>query len=167
MRVNRRMQAYLDELRDRGVGAEPLVPGKWPDLEILDCGGPFLLRSFVTRPHLSVAGFAEATQLECCANKLAMEALVHPALALTCPLLLLTAGLMMAQELSRRLAALPGRFNVIVSYDVESCTVRFHKIRAGQRWLSDDLEGYPEEGVLVFEAGAFAPPFPELVAKAG
>jgi len=46
---------------------------------------------------------------------------------------------------------------VILSYDGESCAVRFHKIRAGERWLMDDLEGYVDEGVLVFEAGGEAP----------
>jgi hypothetical protein len=35
--------------------------------------------------------------------------------------------------------------------------VRFHKIREGQRWLAEDLEGYVDEGVLVFEAGARIP----------
>ncbi len=35
--------------------------------------------------------------------------------------------------------------------------MRFHKIRAGQRWLSEDLEGYVDEGVLVFEAGQDQP----------
>ena len=50
-----------------------------------------------------------------------------------------------------------GRFNVILSYDGEGCAVRFHKIRAGQRWLAEDLEGYVDEGVLVFEAGQQTP----------
>jgi hypothetical protein len=35
--------------------------------------------------------------------------------------------------------------------------VRFHKIRAGQRWLAEDLEGYVDEGVLAFEAGRETP----------
>jgi hypothetical protein len=36
--------------------------------------------------------------------------------------------------------------------------VRFHKIRARQRWLLEDLEEYVDEGVLVFEAGSDMPP---------
>ncbi len=31
------------------------------------------------------------------------------------------------------------------------CTVRFHKLRAGQVWLSDDLEGYKLNAILVIE----------------
>jgi len=76
---------------------------------------------------------------------------------MSCPLLLLTAGLLTARALSIELARLPGRFNVIVSYDGDCCAVRFHKIRAGQRWLAEDLEEYVDEGVLVFEAGQEAP----------
>ena len=30
-------------------------------------------------------------------------------------------------------------------------------LRAGQHWLADDLEGYVDEGVLVFEAGQELP----------
>ena len=40
--------------------------------------------------------------------------------------------------------------------------MRFHKIREGQRWLAEDLEGYVDEGVLVFEAGA-QNPVPQLL----
>jgi hypothetical protein len=37
--------------------------------------------------------------------------------------------------------------------DVKSsiCIVRFHKLRAGQAWLADDLEGYKLNAVLVIE----------------
>jgi hypothetical protein len=83
-----------------------------------------------------------------------MEAMLEPRLVDSAPLLLLTAGLFTARALSRELARYPARFNIIVSYDGESCAVRFHKIRAGQRWLADDLEGYVDEAVLVVEAGA-------------
>jgi hypothetical protein len=35
------------------------------------------------------------------------------------------------------------------------CTVRHHKVRAGQPWLLDDLNAYKLNGVMVieFEAG--------------
>ena len=64
---------------------------------------------------------------------------------------------MTARVISRELAHYRARFNVIVSYDGDTCAVRFHKIRAGQRWLAEDLEGYVDEGVLVFEAGTELP----------
>lgn len=36
------------------------------------------------------------------------------------------------------------------------CTVRFHKVRAHQVWLDDELESYNENAVLVFEFAATA-----------
>ena len=33
----------------------------------------------------------------------------------------------------------------------QTCTVRFHRLRPGQVWLADDLEGYKLEAIAVFE----------------
>ena len=147
------MQRYLADLRSRQVDAAPLVPGRPPDVEIVEAGGCFLLGRFARRPHLHVADFPDATGLECSANKLPMAGMVDPRLSAAAPLLLLTAGLLTAQAVSRQLAQYPGIFNIIVSYDGESCAVRFHRIRAREQWLHDELEEYDDEGVLVFEAG--------------
>src|SRR5205085_9464095 len=136
---------------------EAVMPPRGLDVQIVETGGCFLLRGFVKRPHLSPADFPDPTGLECSANRLRMESMLDARLVRTCPLLLLTAGLLTAQVVSAALARFPGRFNVILSYDGESCAVRFHKIRAGERWLLDDLEQYVDEGVLVFEAGPDAP----------
>lgn len=151
------MQRYLADLRSREVEADFPSPGRGPDVSIVETGGCWLLGGFVKKPHLSPADFPDATGLECSANKLRMEAMFPARLVLSCPLLLLTAGILTARALSAELSRYPGRFNVILSYDGESCAVRFHKIRAGERWLSEDLEGYVDEGVLVFEAGNAAP----------
>ena len=151
------MERYLTDLRSREVEADFPAPGKGPDVQIVETSGCVLLRGFVKKPHLSPSDFPDQTGLECSANKLRMEAMFPARLVHSCPLLLLTAGLLTARALSVELARLPGRFNVILSYDGESCAVRFHKIRAGQRWLAEDLEGYVDEGVLVFEAGQQAP----------
>jgi hypothetical protein len=156
MRLNRRMEGYLKDLRSREVEADFPSPGRGPDVQIVEMGGCYLLGGFVRKPHLSPKDFPDATGLECSANKLRMEAMFPPRLVLSCPLLLLTAGLLTARLLAAELAQHAARFNVILSYDGESCAVRFHKIRAGQRWLAEDLEGYVDEGVLVFEAGSHA-----------
>jgi hypothetical protein len=147
------MKRYLGDLRSRNVAAEPLLPAKWPDLSVAQVGDVVLLESFCKKPSLRPADFEVASALECCANKLQLEKMLDPRLVLACPLLMLTGGLLLAGEVSRRLTALPGRFNVIVSYDGESCAVRFHKIREGESWLCDDLETYVDEGILVVEAG--------------
>jgi hypothetical protein len=153
MRLNRRMERYLADLRSREVDADAPLPGKGPDLRVVEAGGCFLLRGFAQRPHLSPADFPDPTGLECSANKLLMEGMFDARLIDSCPLLLLTAGLITARALSSELSRHKGRFNVILSYDGDSCALRFHKIRTGQRWLAEDLEGYVDEGVLVFEAG--------------
>jgi hypothetical protein len=160
MKLNRLMGRYLQDLRSREV--EAAVAPRAPDVRIVEAGGCFLLGGFLKKPHLSAADFPDQTGLECSANKLRMEAMFDARIASSCPLLLLTAGLVTARTVSEALSRYPGRFNVIVSYDGESCAVRFHKIRAGQRWLAEDLEGYVDEGVLVFEAGSAAP-FPALL----
>ena len=154
MKLNRRMAGYLGELRSRNVDAAPLVPGKWPDLSVQQIGDVVLLDSFCKRPCRRPTDFYAASALECCANKVLVERMLDPWLVYVCPLLLLTGGLFIAEQVSKRLVGLPGRFNVIVSYDGESCAVRFHKIREGESWLCDDLESYVDEGILVVEAGA-------------
>lgn len=158
MRQNVRMRGYLADLRSRRVAADLVVPGRPPAVEIVEAAGCFLLGRFARRPHLSPADFPDATGLECIANKLAMSGLVEPRLAASCPLLLLVAGLMTAQAVALELAQFDARFNIILSYDGESCVVRFHKIRAGERWLAADLEAYAaDEGLLVIEAGQGVP----------
>jgi hypothetical protein len=41
------------------------------------------------------------------------------------------------------------RFLVIVSVSENGCAVRFHQRRRSESWVSDNLEGYSEEGILV------------------
>ena len=41
------------------------------------------------------------------------------------------------------------RFLVIMSLSADGCVVRFHQCRPKESWLSEDLEGYAEEAVLV------------------
>jgi hypothetical protein len=155
VKLNRRMGGYLQDLRTRAV--EAVVPARGPDVNIVEAGGCFLFRGFLDKPHLSRGDFPDQTSLECSANRLRMESMLDARLVRSCPLLLLTAGLLTARAVSGALARHEGRFNVILSYDGESCTLRFHKIRAGQRWLLADLEEYVDEGVLVFEAGSDVP----------
>jgi hypothetical protein len=69
-------------------------------------------------------------------------------------------GFLLATELTA--TKIPGPFRIIVSArpeDPESkvgntCTVRFHRLRDGQAWLEDDLEGYREDAIAVFDVAA-------------
>src|SRR5205807_9932667 len=127
MRLNRRMEHDLADLRSRQVEADFILPGLWPKVQIVEAGGCFLLDGFARKPHLSPADFPDPTGLECSANKLRMEAMLEPRLVDSCPLLLLTAGLFTARAVSRELARYPARFNLILSYAGARCAVRLHK----------------------------------------
>lgn len=155
MRLNRRMRAHLTDLRSRNVGAafDPALAAR-ADLEVEAAGELVLLSRALHGPPRVMSTFGDPTSLECTANRLQMDELVDERLVASCPLLLLVVGLAVAERLALELARFDGRFNVILSYDGDSCAVRFHRIRAGERWLHEELEEYDEEGVLVFEAGA-------------
>jgi hypothetical protein len=164
MRTNRRMKAYLDDLRSREVSAESLLPERMPgDLELVQAGECVLLRRVAQRSRRMIADLAHWTNVECLVNKLSMNDMVNPRISRGVPLVLLMGGLLLAERFARQLAHFPGRYNVIVSYDGEACAVRFHKVRAGERWLSEDLEDYPDEGVLVLDAGAQVAAQPPLL----
>ncbi len=45
-----------------------------------------------------------------------------------------------------------GECKVIVSFDGKDATIRFHKVRRGQSWLTEDLEGYQEEAIAVLRS---------------
>ncbi|GAC1542113.1 MAG: hypothetical protein NVS2B9_09150 [Myxococcales bacterium] len=157
MRTNRRMKAYLDDLRSREVSAHSLLPERMPgDLELVQAGECVVLRRVTQRPPRTLADLAHWTNVECLVNKLSMNDMVNPRLSRGVPLVLLMGGLLLAERFARQLAHFPGLYNVIVSYDGEGCAVRFHKVRAGERWLLDDLEDYNDEGVPVVAAGAQA-----------
>jgi hypothetical protein len=68
----------------------------------------------------------------------------------------LRGGLAYAQSLVDTLKRGPyqGPFRTILSMNLAQniCTVRFHRIRHGETWISDDLESYLDEGILAIDA---------------
>jgi hypothetical protein len=66
---------------------------------------------------------------------------------------LLKQGIALANKIVKELSSLfPGKpFKVIVSANESGCSVRFHLIRSGENWLSDDLDKYGQEAILVLE----------------
>ena len=56
------------------------------------------------------------------------------------------------------------QFRVIVSlsegdaFPKSACTVRFHQIRPGENCVSEDLEGYKSEAILIFVVSSSRPP---------
>ena len=154
MRFNQQMLGHLQDLKSREIGLalDPNFAARAP-LAFEEHNGVVLLSRPAGAWRSRLANFGDRTNLECTANKLSVGELLDPRLTRAAPLLLLTAGLVLAERLTRELSQLEGTFNVILSYDGESCALRFHRVRAGEAWLHEDLEEYSEEGVLVCETG--------------
>jgi hypothetical protein len=137
MQTNQKMRGYLSHLQSDESALSPEL------LSILSMGfveekGCVLLASGA---HASIAARdagQDDTGYECYINHLHVKSLAE------------------AVEFARRLkSGLAERFTygfvVIVSFDGQEATVRFHKNRAGQRWIDSNLEGYAEEGIAVLD----------------
>jgi hypothetical protein len=66
---------------------------------------------------------------------------------------LLKQGIALANKIMEELSSLfPDKlFKAIVAANESGCSVRFHLIRSGENWLSDDLDKYGQEAILVLE----------------
>jgi hypothetical protein len=58
---------------------------------------------------------------------------------------LLSLGSKLQREFSKR------KFRLILSENNDGCTVRFHCLRNGERWTSEDLDQYKEEGIFIID----------------
>jgi len=62
---------------------------------------------------------------------------------------ILIQGISFAERLARALSDFKkASFKVILSFDGDSCTVRFHQIRQGENWIDDDIDSY-EDGLAI------------------
>jgi hypothetical protein len=66
---------------------------------------------------------------------------------------LLKQGIALANKIVEELSSsFPDKpFKAIVAANESGCSVRFHLIRNGENWLSDDLDKYGQEAILVLE----------------
>lgn len=100
----------------------------------------------------------DPTGLECLLNKVQMDEFV---LRRSTPLLMLTRiGISYALAVKEKLEGtrIPGDFRIIISACRSSaksipytCTFRFHRLRKGNPWLSDDIESYKNEALLTID----------------
>jgi hypothetical protein len=103
------------------------------------------------RDTVDVTPFHDSTGFECAVNSLHVEDYLEPQpgghalapIAITC-------ARWLASQL-RQSVADPCRIIVNVRPADGTSTLRFHKVRAGESWLADDLEGYLDEAVLVLD----------------
>ena len=131
------MRGYLDHLQSDASALSPDL------LRILARGfveeqGCVLLAAVERATEVARSVGQDDTGYECFINHLHIKSLAD------------------AVEYARRLKnALAERFTesfvVIVAFDGWEATVRFHKNRVGESWLSSNLEGYAEEGIAVLD----------------
>ena len=95
--------------------------------------------------------FPDRTGYECFANHIHVDDLV-----LECsPETLVEQAIALAEFLNHRLRTVApnSTFRFIISmHDDGGCTLRFHTVRSGEDWVSDNLEQYTEEAVAVIES---------------
>jgi hypothetical protein len=160
LEVNQSMLQLLYDLQERPAGTpdpklEKLIAGG-----LIEKDGCWFLTSMsqVTTFEFSkyVEKHKDRTGVECFINKVYLDA--KPPLD---PVILQKQALLYVEAL-RQLLEPHGVFKIIVSFsDTElndspnylTCTVRFHKVRAGESWLANDLEGYKLDAVMVITTG--------------
>jgi hypothetical protein len=149
-----KMNNKMSDLLQKGALEWPLAAeastGDLPRVEIVyDC---VLLKSEYERnKHVKIADFPDKTGFESFINH------VHLSYPRTNESLI--SCLKYATTLKDALIPLTHdrRFRVIVSLSQDApsdrfgCTVRFHQIRSDENWISEDLEGYESEAILVFD----------------
>ncbi len=138
MKTNQNMRRFLAELKENRSGLSPKLSS------ILNAGfveekGCVLLASEKRDSGSDRAATQVETGYECFVNYVHVESLDE--------------ALEFARRLKEALAAIfAGDFAVIVSFDGREATVRFHRLRAGQTWLNENLDEYREEGIAVIES---------------
>jgi len=155
MKLNSKMKEFVDS---NGLNLD--VPPQLPEAlaAILKPGfvrvnGAIVLKALTQGAKaISLADFPDETGYESFVNHIHIEDYVpHEHRS---ALVLMANGISLA---SRVLGLLrqsypTEEFDVIVSFQENHCTVRFHKKRTGQQLLRDNLDDYKEEALMVLQA---------------
>ena len=128
------------------------LPAKLSDLlsaGFVDQDGCVFFAQFAKRTSgADHSDFPDLTGYECFVNHVHIDDYVEDA----DPQTLAAMGVAFARRLCELLSERSGDFNVIVGSDDLSCSVRFHRVRASEAWLGDDLESYQDEAIAVLTA---------------
>ena len=137
MRTNKKMQRYLADWKSDESTLSPELSRILNSGFVQENGCVF----FASEGRVSTVARNDQeddTGYECFANHVHVKTVAE--------------ALEFARRLKRALAeSFSDGFVVIVAFDGHEATVRFHKHRAGQAWLNDNLEGYLDEGIAVFD----------------
>ena len=121
-----------------------------PEMVTID-GSILLADEYERSRSVSFKDFPDRTGYECFVNHVHVEDYLDDAgLGSNA---ILKQGIALANKIVEKLLPLfPDKlFKVIVAANESGCSVRFHMIRSGENWLSDDLDKYGQEAILVLE----------------
>jgi len=138
MKINQNMREYLSHLQEHESALSPELSSVLA-AGFVEKSGCVLLASAECGSAVPRDPTEDDTGYECFINHLHVNDLSE------------------ALQFARRLkCALAERFTdvfvIIVSFDGREATVRFHRLRAGQTWLDENLEGYLDEGIAVLDS---------------
>jgi hypothetical protein len=144
MKMNKNMSDLLRRTNVSMTLAEnmALETLKSPTFTVAD-GSVLLKHEYERAAHVKTEDFPDRTGYECFVNH------VHLPFNGTRESLLSCLGYAVALQRGLVRSATERRFQVIVSVAEDDCTVRFHEVRPGENWLSEDLEGFAEEAIVV------------------
>lgn len=115
---------------------------------ILEENGCYFLKVlYEKKGNATINEFPDKTGYECFVNHIHIDDLVeNPKLedAIAFSKILIT-------SIKKYLNNSAQTISVIISWDEMSQTIRFHLKRNGENWLTDDLEEYTEEAILLIE----------------
>jgi len=144
--MNTGMSELLNEAKIKTPfsGLEPSDKLKLTMPNLIALNDSVLMRDqYESSSHLKPSEFQDLTGYECLLNHVHLPYDGSRESLISC--------LCYATALQERLSGFEqGRqFLVIVTFSADGCVVRFHQRRPNETWLTDDLEGYREEAVLV------------------
>ena len=151
--MNGKMSALLQRAGLRWPVAAHVVPVQLPTLEMFeDC---VLLKSEWERNrHVKITNLPDKTGFECFINH------IHLPFAGTNESLISCLDYAATLQEALMPVTQDRQFRVIVSLseDDRACSVRFLQIRPGENSMSEDLEGYKSEAILVFDVPSWRQP---------
>lgn len=152
--INKKMQTLLDknELDLSAVKADiPEEFSKMIEGGLTSSNDTLLLTSsFKMQKDTPIHRFFDLTEYECFINEINVDGyLVAPSMKE-----LLKVSVACLNEISVLLKNEGRKAKIICSVSDDeylTSTIRFHSIREGQGWLSDDLDHYEDEGIMVVD----------------
>lgn len=158
MKMNRKMKELYTSLESAKADDESCMGSQL--VTLLESGfaqanGAILLKRLkeFTKGATPVS-FPDLTGYECFVNHIHVEDYVGYREDGLEPEGTLKQGFIFAHRLLEKLSSSfqKSPFTVILAFGASGCSIRFHSTRVGEQWLSDDLEKYEQEALLVLES---------------